>query len=609
MRGGVADRIWVAVGLGAAATMASVWLGAALACLVTGHPVPPGSPPVIAAAAAGMAAHPGDPALAWSRKMPGPIPIWSATVAAAAAVGALGWLLRDLLRDEQTDGLGVTRSARFARRRDLRRLRITAPEPGRLILGRVRGAAVAPETNGSVCVVGNSRSGKTSGLIVPAILDMGPGHGALLAVSIKGDVVAATVKARERIGQVLVFDPTCATVDRSATWTPLRAAGNVTGAQAAARALVDVADSGGIEDAKFWMNAAYMLLWPLFFVARATDGSMRDVVRWVATHDRPAIDGLTGRIVDPGDVGSRLARLRDACALAAGEDTDDLAGDPQHSATEDQLRQLERRLQDLGAGQEDVALADDALKGTWTIDDRTRSNIYATARGVIDAWSNPVIARSADGCQVDPGWLFGAENTVYVVAPARDQKRLRPVFAGLIADIVNAGLDQATRAGGSLERPLVCALDEVANIAPIKELPTWCSTCAGHGIVLLTAWQDRSQQRDRYGREGAETIWNNSAAKVVLSGLADHATAEISGLLGTEEYERTTRSRDGAAGRGRWSYSTQEATRPLVTEDSLRRQDSGQALLVYRNLPPARLLLRPWYKDARLVALNRGEPR
>ena len=67
-------------------------------------------------------------------------------------------------------------------------------------------------------------------------------------------------------------------------------------------------------------------------------------------------------------------------------------------------------------------------------DERTRSAIYTTARTVIEAWSDPVVARAAQGCDITPDWLLKGDNTLYIVAPARDQARFRPVFASLVAD-------------------------------------------------------------------------------------------------------------------------------------------------------------------------------
>lgn len=578
------------------ATSVLVWAGAALsACLAGNH-----FDASLADALPALARLPGrisDPASAWpsatAEALPGPWLYWPVQITVLTATLAVVITAGRLLRPGRTrDGLGVERSARFASRRDLRRLAVKGPTPGRIILGRSRGTLVAAEERTGVCIVGPSQSGKTSGLCVPALLELDKGGGAVIAASVKGDLHAVTHQRRAQLGDVKIFDPTCVVTERSATWTPLRAAGTVTGAQAAARGLVDVAGRGRLEDADFWMSAAKELLWPLLFVAAKTKGTMADVVRWVTTQDRPTFkqDGLIAR---EGEVAARLRRLQDGAA--GGEHEDPVVqGRPVRPGGDPPV-----------GPPDETALAVAALAGIWACDERTRSAVYTTARTVIEAWSDPIVARAADGCEITPEWLLSGDHTLYVVAPARDQTRLRPVFASLVADLVNGAFEAATRRKeGSLEHRLLVLLDEAANICPVKELPTWCSTCPSHGITLVTVWQDRSQQHLRYGREGAETIWNNSGAKVILSGLADHATAEIATLLGDEEHERTGRSLD--LHHGRRTMTTHTATRRLVSEDSLRRQQPGQGLLVYKDLPPVRLALRPWHLDRTLKALKEG---
>jgi len=571
----MADTLFIGAVLVFAAVLGVVWAGAALAARIAGRALD-ADLNAAAHALVGLPANLSRPADAWGAGMgdvlPGPVLYWACqgvVMAAAVALGYGAWRLFGS-RPER-DGLGVERSARFGGRRDIRRLRVRGPSRGRVILGRVAGSLVATEERTSVCIVGPSQSHKTSGLCIPALLELGKGDGAVIAASVKGDVWSHTRRRRGELGEVKVFDPTCVVVDHSATWSPLRAAATVTGAQAAARALVDVAGKDGMDHADFWMQSAKELLWPLLFTAANVELSMRDVVRWVTTQDRPV------RLGDDG--------------VAAGEVSGWLGNLLEEATTEEEA--------------EEITLASDALSGVWATDERTRSSIYTTARTVIEAWSDPVVARASDGeCEITPEWLLKGDNTLYIVAPARDQARLRPVFACMVADLVHEAFDMATRNGGTLPRRLLVLLDEAANICPVRELPSWCSTCPSHGITLLTVWQDRSQQRLRYGREGAETIWNNSAAKVVLSGIADAATGEVTAMLGEEEHERMGSSLEVTG--GRHSVSAQTNTRRLVSEDALRRQGPAQGILVYRDLPPMRLTLRPWYRDRALRALHDG---
>ena len=57
----------------------------------------------------------------------------------------------------------------------------------------------------AVMLLGPPRSGKTSGVIVPALVSHA---GAVVSTSTKPDVLAATAGARSRLGKVWEFDPT-----------------------------------------------------------------------------------------------------------------------------------------------------------------------------------------------------------------------------------------------------------------------------------------------------------------------------------------------------------------------------------------------------------------
>jgi conjugative relaxase-like TrwC/TraI family protein len=80
------------------------------------------------------------------------------------------------------------------------------------------------------------------------------------------------------------------------------------------------------------------------------------------------------------------------------------------------------------------------------------------------------------------------------------------------------------------------ALDEVANIAPLEELPQIASEGGGQGLDLLAALQDLSQARARWG-QAADGFLTLFATKLILPGIADSRTLEaISTALG--EYDR-----------------------------------------------------------------------
>jgi type IV secretory pathway TraG/TraD family ATPase VirD4 len=147
--------------------------------------------------------------------------------------------------------------------------------------------------------------------------------------------------------------------------------------------LADAADIGGhrAEDANYWQLLGAKLLSVLLFAAAGTGRSMADVARWVDVQD-----------VD--DVATALMEIGNQQAL-------------------------------------------DAWAACTSRPDNTMGSVYGTAETLLDVYGDPVIAQSAEGCDVDIDELLtGANNTLYLYAPASEQERLRPLFELLISVVI-----------------------------------------------------------------------------------------------------------------------------------------------------------------------------
>ena len=200
---------------------------------------------------------------------------------------------------------------------------------------------------------------------------------------------------------------------------------------------------------------------------------------------------------------------------------------------------------------------------------------------------------------VDPALLVEGPNTLYLCAPAHDQKRLAPLFVSVVREVLEHVYDQVTRTGRPLDPPLLVVLDEAANIAPLSDLDALASTAAGHGVQLVTVWHDLAQISARYGPR-ATTVVNNHRAKLFLSGISDPSTLDYaSHLVGEEEVLLPSTTHGG---RGGVSTTRSPSMRRLAPPDALRRIAPGEGVLVYGDLPPARLRLRTWFDDPWLLA-------
>ncbi|MGO9343099.1 MAG: type IV secretory system conjugative DNA transfer family protein [Acidimicrobiales bacterium] len=461
--------------------------------------------------------------------------------------GPLGEPVRTRIpRKPWPTGTGKVATARWAQRRDVSPLLVREPVAGRVVIGSFGRKLVAAEAGHSLLVVGPTQSGKTTGLAAPVIREW---KGPVVAASVKGDLARLTMDARSGEGEVLLYDPLGTTGLPHASWSPLAACVTWAAARRVSADLAAVAREGvmNMTDGDFWYAMAAKLLAPLFFAAANNGHLMADVVTWVDEQEleypiRLLSDGATG--------------------IAAGS-----------------------------------TAAIQALRATLGRDERQRSAIFTTAETVIEAFADPDVAACespdyawpATTSTIDAARLLDGNNTLYLCAPAHDQRRLRALFATLVAQIIAEAYRRAMADGKGLDPPLLVVLDEAANVAPLAELDVLASTAAGHGVQLVTVWQDLAQLNARYGHKGASVV-NNHRAKVFLSGIADPGTLEHASQLAGEE-DRRVRSRTvdhyGSA-------STTDASTPrrLVPPDALRRLEPGTALLLYAHLPPARVTLR-----------------
>lgn len=370
------------------------------------------------------------------------------------------------------------KSAEWAKPRDLKPLLIRHPSPGRLTLGTVDRRLVATEAQHSVTVIGPSGTGKTTGFAIPALLEW---DGPVIATSIKGDIVEATIHQRQTRGEVWVYDPTGSTGHTPTGWTPLTEAADWQGALRMAAWLVSTAragERGGLQDSDFWYAVSQKLLAPLLHAAALAGHTMRDVVRWVDLQERD----------------QPLRALHVAEALDAVQ----------------------------------------AFQATLNREEKALSSAYTTTETVLAAFADPAVAANTT---TQPAFtpeklLDGGNHTLYISGPIHEQARLRPLFTAVIEETVHAVYSQANRPDTRLHKPLLLVIDEAANIAPLPDLAQLASTARGVGIQLVTIWQDFAQIQSRYGTL-AQTVINNHRAKIILSGVSDAPTLDyVSRLIG-----------------------------------------------------------------------------
>lgn len=183
------------------------------------------------------------------------------------------------------------------------------------------------------------------------------------------------------------------------------------------------------------------------------------------------------------------------------------------------------------------------LGGLAATPDRERGGIFSTTGGVLSAYqSEAALASATPAPDTGPVWALhagafasSAADTIYVVAPAARQDLLAPVVVGLLTAVREATYSlsaEIVRAGQGERRdpPVLFALDEAANIAPLPDLPALCSEAGGQGVQIMPVFQDLSQARQRWGQEG-EGLLSLLSSFVVLPGIRDPRSLEQISLI------------------------------------------------------------------------------
>jgi type IV secretory pathway TraG/TraD family ATPase VirD4 len=383
----------------------------------------------------------------------------------------------------------------------------------------------------SVLVVGPPRSGKTRWL--RHVIEHYPGPA--IVTSTRAELAVATAGRRTERGPCWVFSPldpgdVPATGLAPLRWSPADGCAEPrVAAERAASLLEGGSGFRGATDRGFWEGQARLVLRCYLMAAAVGKRPVTDLLRWAAS--------------------------------------------PSHLAPIELLRHSP------------VPGWADELAGTANAG-RTTDSIWTGVRGALSCLADPAVA-AACSPPPDQGWrpadLLDLAGTLYLWGPASAQASVAGLVSALVDAVVHEAQARAATARSRLDPPLLVALDEAANIAPLPGLPHLLSDGGGSGITSVVVLQSLSQARHRWGEAQSEAMWGAATAKLILPGL-DHPTdlEAISRLSGEVEVTATSRS----TGPGGTGVTTATAWRPRWTPEAIRGLRHGHALALMRRAKP-----------------------
>ncbi|GGO87378.1 type IV secretory system conjugative DNA transfer family protein [Wenjunlia tyrosinilytica] len=319
-------------------------------------------------------------------------------------------------------------------------------------------------------VYGSPGTGKSSRLVHRAVTHA---PGPVLVTCDGPSTLHATSGAREKTGPVLVFDPLqLSDTAQRLRWSPVQGCEDPSTAESRARALLEPVRPLArtlLSDANT-QQTAHTLLRCLLHAAALDGRPIRQVHRWA--------NGQGTR-----DAVKVLRTTKDAAADWAGSLESTLSGHPQ---------QLE-------AGRALTARALDFLSQLHVLNSCTPSGSE----------------------QLNVESFLCERGTLYLVGEASEDPRSHPgampLLTALAAHVVEHGRRMAARSSsGRLDPPMLCALDDVATLAPLPVLPELMSVGGKVGIPTLAVLRSEEQARHRWGDRGATTIHQSSGVRVTM---------------------------------------------------------------------------------------------
>ncbi|MFD6094082.1 type IV secretory system conjugative DNA transfer family protein [Oerskovia sp. NPDC060338] len=548
------------VGLIAMFGVALILRGAgSVAAFVTGTPQPDAGP----AAGLGVLFHPSDPATALAAEGLSPVAYWIVTIVLLAGLGTgAGWVwvrLRRHTRKIETDPRRLAGTATghevktLASGKALLRRAVTlrpsldqpsAADAGYL-LGRSKGAQVWASVEDSILLIGPPRSGKGLHVVINAILDA---PGAVVTTSTRPDNLTATLKARGRGGRpVAVFDPQhlAEGVPAGMRWSPVRGCENPLTAMIRANGLAAATglSAGGVESGGFWEGMTRTALQSLLHAAALDSRPPAELFRWT---------------LDPTAAAAAVAILNNHTDAATGWA--------------------------------------DSLGAMIDSDPRTRDSIWQGVSLALGALADPRVLDAvspAPGEGFDPEQFITGRGTLYLLATGAGAGASAALVAAFVEDLIETARTIAARSPGArLDPPLLLALDEIGNLAPLPSLPTLMAEGGGTGITTMPVLQSMAQARDKWNENAAGAIWDASIVKIILGGASNSRDLQdLSTLIG-ERDEYTDSVTLGDHG----SRSNQRSVRrvPILPPDRIRTLPFGTGVTILRSAPPIVTDLRAW---------------
>jgi len=436
--------------------------------------------------------------------------VWLAgTGVVVIALAVFGWWLWRRLRHGGKAGTRVDGAARLmGKGKDIEplsrkhaaeiaeRLHVNSPLPG-FFLGYTTTShqELWSSWENTIISIWGPRTGKTSTQAIPRVMDC---PGAVLATSNKRDLTDATRDPRAKVGDVWVFDPEDVVGERHPGevppwwWNPLSyVADDATSVKLADHFVFSTRKADSKGDAYF-DDAGRNLLADIMLASALDAQPITTVYAWLTrrNNDRPI------EVLKHFGYHLQADRLTEAANMAAEQQ--------------------------------------DGVYGT-----ASKAASCLTMRSMMP-WINPT-GPGDKRPQINPAEFVQGANTLYSLSKESSGVAAPIVTALTVAVAEEAEKLGARQPGGRLVTPMLCCLDEAANVCKWGKLPDLYSHYGSRGIIIDTYLQSWSQGVDTWSSSGMRKMYSAANVRIYGGGLNEAEFLEnMAKIIG--QFDRQTSS-------------------------------------------------------------------
>ncbi len=206
----------------------------------------------------------------------------------------------------------------------------------------------------------------------------------------------------------------------------------------------------------------------------------------------------------------------------------------------------------------------------------TRASIVSSCYARLQDLANADVARvlSRDELGLDKMGDAGEKRALFLIVPDAGNQTFSFLSAMVLHQLFHTNMTKADNSSERhLAKPIMCYLDELANVGKIPNLPELASTLRSRWINLCLISQNFGQFEKLYGDKDAKTLYENCAITLMYGGIGPETAEKISKEIGDKTVWNTEVS-VGHGASGHSSNVSEHAYRvPVISASELTNEN------------------------------------